>query len=474
MSWDEHISHGISAVQLSDYAAAEQSFKHALQIAKHDFSRSDERLALTLSLLGHTYFRNEDFRRAELLLEQSLRLHVQAEDLNEPCVLMDTFSLGEIKASSGQRLEACRIYDQIIMRLKMAASSGFPVVEGAADRFETQLSSYYQQLTEEERNQFLEPAPVETTDEGGDDDSAEEEHLQAQLDEAVQEQLCEEVEEQGTEYGGTPPQDARLVPGNTLTASGTHTIEGLWDTQLKKGLATLTLDDDEKEAWVSGYLNLESALRLANRMFEPADPRRITNMKALADASARLKLYEQAEALYRDAIANAKSAVDPDPTQVTVLRLYLGLFYAEFDQLKQAKKILENTKMPENMSQVSDGEALARRVEKVNRLIGVHDTVQNLMRQAQTLEEQGDVDKAAKLTNTALNAMKQGFAANHPEVARVLRYRSQLLKALGQDAQADETAQRAERIEKANEAMFAAWTKITEDLPKPDSQGVTV
>src|SRR6185437_5581139 len=238
MSWDEHISHGISAVQLSDYATAEQAFKHALHIAKHDFNRSDERLALTLSLLGHTYFRNEDFRRAELLLEQSLRLHVQAEELNDPCVLMDTFSLGEIKASTGQRLEACRLYNKIISRLKNAADCGYPLPEGAEHHFETQLDNYLNQLTAQEKEQFLEPEAPPVDEEADDDESTVEEHLQEQLDEAVQEQLCDEADEDGTECSGIPPHESALSC-EALTTSGTHTIEGLWDAQLKKGVASL-------------------------------------------------------------------------------------------------------------------------------------------------------------------------------------------------------------------------------------------
>jgi tetratricopeptide (TPR) repeat protein len=454
MSWNQHITDGISAVRAFDYASAEQSFKQALQYAKTHFSRVDERLSLTLSLLGHTYFRTEDFKRAELLLEQSLRLQVESESFIEPCLLMDMFSLGEIKRCTGKRLEACRLYDQTINRLR-DNGTGTLAARQARGHFAQRLETFVSELSDEERG------------------------LIGQVDEPqeTKEQTPEEVEENAarddTAYGAALHSVDNVEPHTeTVDAqpeSGSSTDSAmfeLWHQQLNNGLSGLHDVDEEEESWVSAYLHLESALRLAHKLFPSSDERLIRTLKALADASAKLHLWEQAEALYREAIACAKRA--DDNTSVDALRLHLALFYVDFDQLHQAKRILESVKMTSSTGQSPYSEGLISRVEKACRLVAVYDTVQSLVRQAQSAEEQKDLEKAAKLTNNALTTLRQGFSPSHPETARVLRYRSQLLRDMGNLEQSDELASRAERIERANEGNTDQWSKRTEDLPKPD------
>jgi tetratricopeptide (TPR) repeat protein len=450
MSWNKHITDGISAVRAFDYASAEQSFKQALQYAKTHFSRVDERLALTLSLLGHTYFRTQDFKRAELLLEQSLRLQVTSENIIEPCLLMDMSALGEIKSCLGKRLEACHLYEQTIERLR-DNTNGTLAVRQARGHFSQQLETFVSELSDAERRQYQ------------------------QVDEA--EETVEEAEENAaaddTAYGAALHSVDNVEPHTeTLDAqpeTGSSTdgaMFDLWHQQLNNGLSGLHDVDEEEESWVSAYLNLESALRLAHKLFPSSDERLIRTLKALADASAKLHLWEQAEALYREAIACAKRA--DDNISVDALRLHLALFYVDFDQLHQAKRILESVKMTSSTGESPYSEGLISRVEKACRLVAVYDSVQNLVRQAQTAEEQKDLDKAAKLTNNALTTLRQGFSPSHPETARVLRYRSQLLRVMGNIEQSDELASRAERIERANEGNTDQWTKRTEDLPKPD------
>jgi hypothetical protein len=462
MSWDEYISQGISAIQRSDRAAAELAFKRALKHAKQNFKRTDSRLALTLSLLGHMYFHNVDFRQAELLLEQSLRLHSEADTLNEQCVLMDVFSLGEIKLALGKRVEACRLYESMIARLSQtepADDSG--VLAQAVQEFQHLLAHNKALLSYTERLELVQPELIQSILEAAEasseteqrhDDAADDEHSAPEQPESVRER----------------------EPENAVTTSGTHTISEVWKLQLTKGLTALKQDDDEKESWVAAYLNLESALRLARRMFAPGDPRLRQTLTALANASARLMMFEQAETLHREAIACAKQGQQDSASQVDMLRLGLGVFYAEFDHFAQAKKIFDQAKVPDDLGATEEGKELQQRIEKATERIAKYYACQNLLRQAQAAEEEQQFEKASKLLNTALSTLRQGFPPHHPEHARLLRYRSTLLRLLGQTEQSDESVQRAERIERANDTASSDWLKITQELPKPDPEQVPV
>jgi tetratricopeptide (TPR) repeat protein len=465
MSWDQHILDATTTVQKSDYAATEQSLKLALQLAKENFDRSDSRLALTLSFLGHVYFACGEFDRAEMLLEQSLRLAQQQRFLNYRCVHvhvhMDMFCLAHIKAGSRKHLELCRLLESALAVLEASggagAGSGAEAVDDrsahdfAINHFGTQLQQCSALLSDEERRQLELEASMDADDSA--DDNSE-----------------EDTETAGTAYSAesvAPDEEALAATRIDKIEIDSGQMSRLWEQLLQKGLGGLSAEEEERESWVTGYLNIESALRLANQLFQPGDERLTSSIKALADASAKLKMFEQAEALYRESIACAKRAPDCD-LNVTALRLTLGLFYADFDQLRQAKKILEGAQVSTNLQDSPHGSGLVSRVANACRLIGVYDSVQNLVRQAQTAAEQKDLEKATKLTNTALTTLRQGFAPNHPEAARVLRYRAELLLQLEQHEQAAELKQRAERIEKAQQGIVDEWTKITEDLPKPD------
>lgn len=462
MSWDRYISEGIASVQRSDHAAAEASFKQALRFAKQNFKRTDNRLALTLSLLGHMYFHNVDFRQAELLLEQSLRLHSESETLNEPCVLMDVFSLGEIKLALGKRVDACRLYEKTIARLK-AAEDGeqSDVLLQAARQLQQLLDRNMALLSYTERLELVQPELIQSI-------------LNAAAEQTQDAQTAsggaEENEALGPETRSLT--DAEKLSEDALSMTGTRSISEVWSMQLNTGLSALSKEDDERESWVAAYLNLESALRLARRMFDAGDARLTQSLKALADASSKLMMYEQAEFLYRDAIAASKQESGSVATKVEALRLSLAVFYAESDRFAQAKKILDATKVPDDLQLTPEGRVLLQRIEKANERIAIYHNSQNLLRQAQDAEEKQELQKAAKLANTALSTLRQAFAPDHPEHARLLRYRSSLLRSLGEVEQSDELVKRAERIERANNTVSGEWEKITQELPKPDFQQV--
>jgi hypothetical protein len=474
MSWDEYISDGISAVKNSDHAGAEQAFKQALKFAKHNFARHDSRLALPLSLIGHMYFHNQDFQRAEMLLEQSLRLHSESDTLNETCVLMDLFSLGEIKVARGKRVEACRLYQQTLERLQAAAEyDEAEVLRQGTQQFEELFQKNLALLSYTERLELMQPELIHSILAAANASELEpEEEEPPSPDEPAA--SAEQISEDDTEYGDTPPVSSITMSEDELSTTGSRSIREVWKNQLHTGLSALLSADDEQESYVTAYLNIESALRLAQQMFAPGDKRLTSTIKALADASAKLRMFELAESLYREAIALAKRSLDGDELAVAALRLSLALFYAEFDQLRQAKKMLDEVKVPPNLSESEYGKGLLPRIEKVCVQIGIYNSVQGLLRQAQSAEESQDREKAAKLANNALSTLRQGFTPDHPEHARVLRYRSRILLELGQTKQSEELSQRADRIEHAYEASRNQWDKVTEELPRPDLQRVAV
>lgn len=467
MAWHEHIRNGISAAQQSDMAGAEKSLKLALHEAKEKFGRTDSRLALTLSLLGHTYFHCLDFPRAERLLEQSVRLHSQSPDFNDACFLMDSFSLGTIKIAHGQRLEACRLYGEVLARLTRDGDCKQEVVQRAVEQFQSLLNEHVPQLNDDERRILM-----------GKPD--EEEHAPS-------------AAEPDTEYDTTSepaplppptlaPADAPL-PGivsaaaqatNDPSISGSYSAADIWEHQLNKGLSGLKVEEDEKETLVAAYLNLESALRLARKLFQPGEPQLISTINALAESAAKLRMQEVSEALFREAIMMARQHARPDQVDVSTLRIGLALLYADFERFKQVRKIFEEENVSAGDLVARFGETLAPRIEVVREQIKTFEAVQSLLRQAQTAEEAGDLERAAKFTNTALSQLRQAFPPQHPEQARVLRYRARLLEALGNTEQCSELSRRAERIEKANEALNEGWTKLTDDLPRPENEGVTV
>lgn len=365
MSWNQFIDEGIRALKRSDSARAEKSLKAALHYAKEHYSRTDPRLSLTLSFLGHLYFSIGDFDRAEKLLEQSVRLHDESDEATDVCLSMDKFALTEIKGHVANRA----------------------------------------------------PAPLP-------------------------------------------------LPTMSQVPSETDTMDGVWQQQFQTGLASMKTDEPESEELVTAYLNLESAYRLASSMFSAGDMRLIATIKALADASMKLKMFEEAESLYRRVIEQTRGTDANSVSAGQSLKLALALLYVESGNFNKAKEIFAEDDFS---SLPQEAAPLKKRIEHARSLIKVYNQAEDLLAQAFAAESMGDLERASKLANNCLSQFKQGFPPNHIENARILRYRSSVLDKLEQTDQATELLQRAERIERAHLQQLEKWTRLADELPRIES-----
>jgi tetratricopeptide (TPR) repeat protein len=374
-----------------------------------------------LSLLGHVYFKRGDFGKAEKLLQQSLRMHSEADLLNDPCLLMDLFCLAAIKQAGGDEREARRLYEETAMKIRDGKPFERAVVAQAVDEFLRMADS-------------IPPATSAAT------------------------------------AGGAPPEPHASAPtaSEPLPLPAMEMREAgnagdIWQQQFQTGLARMKVEDAEYDELVTAYLNFESAYRLAIGMFADDDMRLIATIKGLADASTKLRLFDQAEALYRQAISQAKANKANAAAAGNSIRLALGFMYIEAGTFRLAKSIFDE-ESTDNLP--NEAEPLRKRVQDALHVLKIYDQAQNLLSQAEMAEKTDDLERAAKLANNALSALKQAFPPHHAENAKVLRYRGTLLERLGHADQAAELLQRAERIEKSGNAQQDEWLRRTADLPR--------
>jgi tetratricopeptide (TPR) repeat protein len=330
MTWNQYIEEGTTAVRRGDHAAAEKSLKAALAFAKEKFSRSDSRLALTLSLLGHVYFKIGDFGRSEKLLEQSLKLHAASDHLNDPCLLMDLFTLAEIKQAGGKNSEACRLYDETLERLQCQNPQQAEIIQ--------QATSLFRKMADEIR-------PATTASEP-----------------AAQ----PESEPTSAPVPAEAPREKGALPLPKMQLREAGSAGEIWQQQFQTGLASMKMDDAECDELITAYLNFESAFRLANGMFAKDDMRLIATAKGLADASTKLRLFDQAEALYHDAIARTRANTANAAAAGNSIRLALGLMYVEANNFKQARTIFDEESI-EGLPR--EAQHLRKRLEDASRVL---------------------------------------------------------------------------------------------------------
>lgn len=415
VSWNQHIEDGTVAVKRADYMAAEKSLLAALQLAKAN-GKSDSRLALTLSLLGHVYFHMGDFPKAEKLLEQSLRLHSESTSVNDPCWFMDLFSLAEIKQAVGKDAEACKLYDDTLAKLQKAQLKETSKAKQAADVFKELSERASMRVSKEHRKPALPPPALEKrTGENG-------------------------------------------------------KLDDVWQQQFQTGVQSMKTEEPECDELITAYLNLESAYRLSVSLFPQDDMRVIATIKALADASTKLQIFDQAERLYRRAIENSKN----NPNFVAAagsLNLALALMHIEAGQFAQAQVIFSEHNF-DNLP--AEAEPLKKRISEAKKLIQVFNSTVEILTQAQSAEETGDLERASKLANNALLQLKQGFPPNHLTNVRVLRYRASVLERQGHPEMATELEERADRIMRADQAKRAEWARLAEELPRVEMETARV
>jgi len=167
--------------------------------------------------------------------------------------------------------------------------------------------------------------------------------------------------------------------------------------------------------------------------------------------------------LYRQALEQSKTHPENAAQASSSIRLALGFMYLDAGQFPMAKTILD-AETTEGWPK--EAEPLRKRLSDAQRLLKAWDMAQNLLGQAETSEQVGDLDRAAKLANNALSQLKQAFPPHHLENARLLRYRASVLSRMGSAEQAEELEKRAERIERTHQAEQVDWIKRTAELPR--------
>lgn len=104
-SWDGLTVAGQAALQKGDYVDAQRKFEAALRLAEQ-FSPQDPRLGKSLNDLAAVYYAQQDFARAEPLLERSLAAIEQALGPDDPDVAQSLKNLAALHYLQGDYDEA--------------------------------------------------------------------------------------------------------------------------------------------------------------------------------------------------------------------------------------------------------------------------------------------------------------------------------------------------------------------------------
>jgi tetratricopeptide (TPR) repeat protein len=438
MSWEAYIKDGIKSVRRGQFDAAELSLMKALSLAKENFERSDDRIAMTLSLLGQVYFNKKDFGMAEKLLEQSVRLHAQQESFADPSMFMDLFCLCEIKKFNGAFQQALSLYDQMLPVLKdKKVLDDRLKTEEAVSRLEELLA------------QCKELAPP--------------------LPEVSNEEIIEAV------LAGVLEDEAptQLV-GQDGEGSNALTMFNLWQSQTNSGKEQLQCDEDEDEHYVSAYLNFESAWRLARDLFKPEDFRLWSTLSLLAESACRLHMDALSERLYRQAIEGAHMCPSASPADVSTLNLKLAELYSQMDNYRAAESLIEQSEILLVKCGLALNEEQMRTWHNIKDRAKLLSSTADVIGESVRLEAAGQLDKANKLLRSCLATFKHSFPPDHLQIAILLRSRAHVLAKMGSGKESSELMERAERIEKANAKERAKWNELTKELPLPESDSLAV
>ncbi len=104
-SWDGLTVAGQAALQKGDYADAQRKFGEALRLAEQ-LSPQDPRLGKSLNDLAAVYYAQQDFARAQPLLERSLAAIEQALGADDPDVAQSLKNLAALHYLQGNYAEA--------------------------------------------------------------------------------------------------------------------------------------------------------------------------------------------------------------------------------------------------------------------------------------------------------------------------------------------------------------------------------
>ncbi len=468
MLWDNYVRKATAAVGKSDYAEADQLLKQALQYARENFSADDGRLGLTLSLLGQLYFKSKDFAQAETLLEGSLKLQADCGKLDYLCALMDLFSLCQIKGAKGELEQALDLYDQTLNKIKADRASDNELMRQAGEHFEKLFAMSRRSLTSAPRSATASKGLSALT--AG--------SQAAPVSHAEHAQFVTTAQGSGARAALTNSayQSTFQAEPAVVAQSEPSGFYDLWTRQFRTGLASLADADAEEETVISAYLNLESALRLARNVFASGDLRLAQTMAHLAEASDRLGLYDQAEMLLRLAISFVKPATVSAVSDVLTIKLQFLSFCIKHDRYYAAESLLSEIEQYA-VNAVKESPEYVRAtagIADMRKRYKAYVAAQDLLMQAVTSESAGTLETAAKMYGIALSMIRQAFRPDHPDVAQILRCRANTVRKLGNPDQADELEDRAERIEKANEAARAHTCQITASLPRPEIEMLAV
>ena len=103
--WEAHIKRGFAEYERGDQPAAEANFASALKEAEA-FGEADQRLPLTLNVIGATYLSGGDYARAEPLLKRGLDIRERILGRSHPHVAVSLNNLSMLHSAQGRYAEA--------------------------------------------------------------------------------------------------------------------------------------------------------------------------------------------------------------------------------------------------------------------------------------------------------------------------------------------------------------------------------
>ena len=430
-SWKRHMSRGTVALARSDYEEAETAFRAALDRAQSNFGKDDSRFRQTMSLLAQIYFKQGNFKKAEPLLKQAVTYEGNGHEADHVDRAIDLICLAQINKSRG-RLKAA--FGQFEEATNILSGGNGQHAEGAVDELQQLLA---------EVKQSEEGHDVETLFQ---DLLAVADHVRAKHTVARPKQK----KSQEPEYFGIEDRDP---------------LEA-WQAYINDGYEALLGGDTESS--IKGYLLIDKAVRLGYEKLQEDLSTIVEGLTALAIASARVRKFDQSEELFQHAIEIAEAKLGLKHPSVAAIKLNLACFYRGLDHFQPARTyFLEAAEVLENSHELDDGEfqEISWSFLMMMRRSQLHSLSRDLLRQAIELEEQDNLKRANQLYESALAVMRQVFEDDHPEIAEVLYFQSNVLRRLNKHDEAEAAHNQAEHIDQQNYSRATMWEEITRDLP---------
>jgi tetratricopeptide (TPR) repeat protein len=404
MSWEESINRGTLALARSDYETAKTAFKDALTTAQLDFVDGDQRLCQTFSFLGQTYYKLGDHQQAQNYLTLSTKEDDSSEQ-DSLRVAVDHLSLAQMNYVSGQATDAHEHFAKALCVLKTAkalnADSALEATAGLEKLLRTAAKKEAEKTNATFRNLL------------------------------VQAQKNHRPKSKTQEYFGTEPE----------------AIVDAWQNLMETG-AGLT-EKADLDSLITGFQNLNSALRIALSIFPSNHQNIAESMTSLANVTSQLGLCEDAVVLYKEALKICETN-NSEPIKKAMLKINIASFYsnqfdhqAAIESLSEAAEIVQQDETLAN-SQFAD---ISNSFYSLMQKADIHRSARDMIRQAIEFEENDRLEQANYCYENSLALTERIFGETHLEVAQILLFKANVLRKLGEKQQAEKAQDRAEQIE---------------------------